>query len=128
MKERKSIKKNLPYTLTVWEGTDYSGDNSVAGDERERILIGSEIDPILLGKYEEDFTGNGSFSICEYYLIQQKGQILLVEQWATFYVHSYNTEREDWEFKVYELPVAEGFKPNESLAEKKGGKDGKYKI
>mgnify|MGYP000542393108 CR=1 FL=1 len=117
LKEKKAqIKYNLPYSLEVWWGTDYSGDRSVAGDERERVLIGSEIEPIEIGVFEEDYIGNGSFSKCFYYLIQQDGKILLVEQWVEYHTYGYSIQQEDWEFKVYELPVAEGFKLNESLS------------
>jgi len=108
--KRAQIKYNPPYSLEVWEGVDYSGDKSVAGDEREQIFIGSEIEPVEIGVYEEDYVGNGNFSKCTYYLIVQDSKPLLVEQWATYHTYGYNIEREEWEFKVYELPVAEKFR------------------
>ena len=113
--KREKVKTNLPYALEVWEGTDFSGDNSVAGDERERVLIGSEIKPVCIGKYKEKYTGNGTFSECEYSLVQQDGKILLVEQWVEYHTYGYSIQREDWDYKVYEIPVAKEFKFNEFL-------------
>jgi len=101
---KQKLKINLPHQLEVWEGTDFSGDSSVAGDERERILIGSEIKPIKIGEYKEQYTGNGIFSEKQWFLIIQKGKPMLIEQVITYHTYGYNIQEEEWTWEAYELP------------------------
>jgi len=104
MKEK--LKINLPHTLEVWEGSDYSGDRSVAGDERERILIGSEVKPVKIAEKKEPFEGNGTFEDRTWYLIVQNKKPIIVEQKIEYETYGYDIKQEHWEWVAYELPAA----------------------
>ena len=66
------VRKNLPYSLEVWNGN-------------ERSLIGSDMEPIKLGDWDEEFTAWDSSYIAaivthSFWLVHQEGIYLGVEQ------------------------------------------------
>ena len=66
------IKKNLPYSLEVWEGNRMS-------------LVGSDMEPIKLASWDEEFTAWDSSYIAaivthSFWLVRQEGKPVLVEQ------------------------------------------------
>lgn len=66
------IKKNLPYSLEVWEGNRMS-------------LVGSDMEPIKLASWDEEFTAWDSSYIAaivthSFWLVRQEGRPVLVEQ------------------------------------------------
>ena len=76
------IKKNLPYSLEVWERNRMS-------------LIGSDMEPVKLA--DEEFTATMTHS---FWLVHQEGKPVLVEQAV-----GGSAEEDFW--KAYELPKLE---------------------
>ena len=75
------IRKNLPYSLEVWE-------------RNERSLVGSDMEPIKLASWDEEFAAHS------FWLVRQDGRPVLVEQ-----AIGGSAEEDFWE--AYELPKLE---------------------
>jgi len=89
------VKENMQFSLNVSEGTIYSGDISQLKEDR---YIGSEIEPVMIGHTEE-----ASTTLCEYWLIVQHDEPVLVER-----VKTRDTEqniKHSW--RTFELPMME---------------------
>lgn len=97
------IKKNLPYSLKIYEGIDLSGDNSVAGDETEVILIGSEIKPVEIARIEDPEDGNGSSESNRFHIIVQSGVPYLVIEKQVSYSYGYKVQKTECKYEVKEL-------------------------
>ena len=83
------IKKNLPYSLEVWERNKMS-------------LVGSDMEPVKLASWDEEFTAWDSSYITahSFWLVHQEGRPVLVEQ-----AIGGSAEEDFW--KAYELPKLE---------------------
>ena len=90
--ERKmaEVRKNLPYSLEVWE-------------RNERSLIGSDMEPIKLA--DEEFAAHS------FWLVHQEGRPVLVEQ-----AIGDSAEEDFW--KAYELPKLEVLLNKDDIEEK----------
>ena len=85
------IRKNLPYSLEVWERNEMS-------------LVGSDMEPIKLASWDEEFTAWDSSYIAgivthSFWLVRQEGKPVLVEQAIG------DVKETFWE--AYELPKLE---------------------
>ena len=97
------VRKNLPYSLEVWNGN-------------ERSLIGSDMEPIKLGDWDEEFTAWDSSYIAAivthiFWLVHQEGKPVLVEQAV-----GGSAEEDFW--KAYELPKLTEVLLNKDIEEK----------
>ena len=95
--ERKmaEIKKNLPYSLEVWE-------------RNERSLIGSDMEPIKLASWDEEFAAMTH----SFWLVHQEGKLIVIEQTI-----GGSAEEDFWE--AYELPrLTEEVLLNKDIEEK----------
>ena len=83
------VRKNLPYSLEVWE-------------RNERSLVGSDMDPVKLASWDEEFAAwDSSYIIAHsFWLVRQEGRPVLVEQ-----AIGDSAEEDFW--KAYELPKLE---------------------
>jgi len=89
------VKENMQFSLNVSKGTIYSGNNNELKEDR---YIGSEIKPVLIGTTEEHST-----RMCEYWLIVQHGEPVLVER-----VKTRDTEQNiEYSWRAFELPMME---------------------
>jgi len=66
------VRKNLPYSLEVWEGNRMS-------------LVGSDMEPVKLASWDEEFTAWDSSYITatmthSFWLVRQEGRPVIVEQ------------------------------------------------
>ena len=87
------IRKNLPYSLEVWE-------------RNERSLVGSDMDPIKLASWDEEFAATAH----SFWLVHQEGRPVLVEQAIG------NVKETFWE--AYELPKLEVLLNTKDIEEK----------
>ena len=95
--ERKmaEIKKNLPYSLEVWE-------------RNERSLIGSDMEPIKLASWDEEFAAMTH----SFWLVHQEGKPIVIEQTI-----GGSAQEDFWE--AYELPkLTEEVLLNKDIEEK----------
>ena len=98
------VRKNLPYSLEVWEGNRMS-------------LVGSDMEPIKLASWDEEFTAWDSSYITatvmhSFWLVRQEGRPVLVEQ-----AIGDSAEENFWE--AYELPkLTEEVLLNKDIEEK----------
>ena len=97
------IRKNLPYSLEVWQ-------------DNRKSLVGSDIVPAKLGSWDEDvLSWDGSCVIDvlthSFWLVRQDGKPIVIEQ-------TNSAQVESWE--AYELPKLTGEEVllNEDIEEK----------
>ena len=88
------IKKNLPYSLEVWE-------------RNERSLIGSDMEPVKLASWDEEFTATMTHS---FWLVHQEGKPIVIEQTIGEVKETF------WE--AYELPKLTEVLLNKDIEEK----------
>ena len=92
----KMTRYNLKYSLRVSEGS-----NSESPEDVHDKFIGSEIEPILIGRYVEGHVSSGTEDLSEYYLIVQSKEVALVEK-----IEEYrNGQGTFYDFIVRELPI-----------------------
>ena len=98
------IKKNLPYSLEVWERNKMS-------------LVGSDMEPVKLASWDEEFTAWDSSYITatmthSFWLVHQEGKPIVIEQTIGGVA-----EEDFWE--AYELPrLTEEVLLNKDIEEK----------
>ena len=90
------IRKNLPYSLEVWE-------------RNERSLVGSDMEPVKLASWDEEFTATMTHS---FWLVHQEGKPIVIEQTI-----GGSAEEDFWE--AYELPKLTGVLLNTKDIEEK---------
>ena len=97
------VRKNLPYSLEVWE-------------RNERSLVGSDMEPIKLASWDEEFTAWDSSYIAaivthSFWLVHQEGKPIVIEQTIGEVKETF------WE--AYELPkLTEEVLLNKDIEEK----------
>ena len=101
MEKKLEVRKNLPYSLEVWE-------------RNERSLIGSDMEPIKLGDWDEEFTAWDSSYIAgivthSFWLVRQEGKPIVIEQ---------TIEGKDNFWEAYELPKLTEVLLNKDIEEK----------
>ena len=93
------VRKNLPYSLEVWE-------------RNERSLIGSDMEPIKLADEEFAAWDSSYITAHSFWLVHQEGRPVLVEQ-----AIGGSAEEDFW--KAYELPkLTEEVLLNKDIEEK----------
>ena len=91
------IRKNLPYSLEVWEGNRMS-------------LVGSDMEPVKLASWDEEFTAY--ITAHSFWLVRQDGRPVLVEQ-------AIGDSAEETFWEAYELPkLTEEVLLNKDIEEK----------
>ncbi len=95
------IRKNLPYSLEVWQGN-------------KKSLVGSDIEPVELLRRDEDILSWDGSSVIDVlthslWLVRQDGKPIIVEQIV-------GNRNESWE--AYELPKYLSLLLNKDIEEK----------
>ena len=86
------IRKNLPYSLEVWQ-------------DNRKSLVGSDIEPAKLTSWDEDILSWDGSSVIDvlthsFWLVRQDGKPIVIEQ-----IIGNSAQDESWE--AYELPKLE---------------------
>ena len=94
------IRKNLPYSLEVWQGN-------------KKSLVGSDIEPVKIGQWDEDILAWDGSSVIDvlthsFWLVRQDGKPVVIEQ-----ITGNSTQ---WE--AYELPKLTEVLLNKDIEEK----------
>ena len=102
-KKMLEVRKNLPYSLEVWERNEMS-------------LVGSDMEPIKLASWDEEFTAWDSSYIAgivthSFWLVRQEGKPIVIEQTIG------GSAKEDF-WEAYELPKLTEVLLNKDIEEK----------
>ena len=97
------IRKNLPYSLEVWQ-------------DNRKSLVGSDIEPVKLTSWDEDilsWDGSNIINILthSFWLVRQDGKPIVIEQ-----IIGNSAQDESWE--AYELPKLTEVLLNKDIEEK----------
>ena len=95
------VKKNLPYSLEVWQ-------------DNQKSLIGSDIEPVKLTSWDENILSWDGSNVIDilthsFWLVRQDGKPIVIEQ-----INS--AQDESWE--AYELPKLAEVLLNKDIEEK----------
>ena len=97
------LRKNLPYSLEVWQ-------------DNRKSLVGSDIEPAKLTSWDEDFLSWDGSSVINilthsFWLVRQDGKPIIIEQ-----IIGNSAQDESWE--AYELPKLTEVLLNKDIEEK----------
>ena len=97
------IRKNLPYSLEVWQ-------------DNRKSLVGSDIEPAKLTSWDEDILSWDGSSVINilthsFWLVRQDGKPIIIEQ-----IIGNSAQDESWE--AYELPKLTEVLLNKDIEEK----------
>ena len=93
------IRKNLPYSLEVWQGN-------------KKSLVGSDIEPTKIGQWDEDILSWDGVVVDvlthSFWLVRQDGKPVVIEQ----------TTGNSTQWEAYELPKLASVLLNKDIDEK----------
>lgn len=104
--EVKELRENLPFSLRVEVGSELGRGQGECDDVNE-IFIGSEIEPVEIGRTDTPYEGNGQNETKIYHLIVQDGRPILIEKMIEERTYGHQMQNATYSYRAYEFPLKE---------------------